>query len=401
MKKILYITFKPPYPDNSGYPIRALNIGRALSRKYEVDLLFLCDSSIPQRDLAALKNTFHRVIPFSFPRTRFIFGGVLGMMSQLPLQVEYYYNHVVREWVKEHYKKYDLLFASTIRTTQYIRGLKKKKVVDLIDDLSLSYGEFYPLAPIHWKIAFFIDWIRVKKYHRSILSRFDKIFLTSQFDADHLNIGLESPLDIVAVLPNGVREGLLNREADTESVGSARTDRGNSIVIFGSMNYLPNRDGAIFFAREIFPEIKKSFPDITLEIIGRHPPRELKKIANGSDIIVHGFVDNPYHTIKKSGIVVTPLRAGAGIPNKILEAMALKKANIVSPVAARGLSGEDGKHYIVAKNKKEWIDKTSILLKDAALREKLGNEAHNLIMEKYQWDIIGKKLLKEIDEVIA
>jgi len=398
MKKILYITFKSPYPDVSGYPIRALNIGKALARKYEVDLLFLSEDVVSRPDLRELHKHFHKVIPFYFPRTRFLFNGLLGFLSQRPLQVEYYYNHRVREWVKEHYRQYDLLFCSTIRTIEYVRGLKKKKAVDLIDDLTLSYGEFYPYAPLHWKIAYFIDWLRVKRYHRLVLSQFKKIFITSHFDANHLNSGLESPLSNITVLPNGVREELLFQSGDSPSF-SAGTVPAKTIVIFGSMNYLPNRDGALYFARDIFTELRQRFPSLELEIIGRHPPRDFKQMA-AQGVHAFGFVEDPYVHIRNAALVISPLRAGAGIPNKILEAMALKKANVISPVAARGLEGEDGTHYLVAKNKKEWIDKISTLLNDSSLRRHLGENAHGLVQGKYRWNTIGDRLLKEISQIL-
>lgn len=393
MQKILFLSYKPIFPAESGYPIRAFNIAKSLTKKYEVDLLFLTDETPHTRHIRELKTIFHKVFFFPFPKTRFIFNGLMGITSPLPLQVEYFYNHMVRDWVKEHYQNYDLLFCSTIRTMEYARGLEVRKVVDLIDDLTLAYGEFSPLAPPHLKIAYFVDWLRVKRYHRNILPQFERIFITSKFDADHLSLAFEEALENVTVLPNGARDELFESEESSSSEERA-------LVIFGTMDYLPNRDGALFFLREIFPDLKKNHPDLIIRIIGRNPPRSLSRYLKHG-VHVHGFVADPYPIIRNSQVVVTPVRAGAGISNKTLEAMALRRANVISPIVSRGIGGRDGEHYFVAKNKTEWIEKISAVLRDEALRRRMGESAHNLVRERYRWDTIGAKLEDEIKKVLA
>jgi len=94
------------------------------------------------------------------------------------------------------------------------------------------------------------------------------------------------------------------------------------------------------------------------------------------------------------------MRFGAGIQNKILEAMALRKAVVTTPVGAQGIEGEDGKHFVVADRPEEMAEKIMELLNDVEKRKVIGQNTRALIEEKYTWNIIGQKLLKEIEEAI-
>jgi glycosyltransferase involved in cell wall biosynthesis len=94
------------------------------------------------------------------------------------------------------------------------------------------------------------------------------------------------------------------------------------LLFVGGFNHHPNRDGLIWFIKNIFPIIKNKLPDIKLNVIGSNPTDEIKKLASDS-ILVHGFVSDEklkefYSTSK---LVIVPLRFGAGVKGKLLEAM--------------------------------------------------------------------------------
>jgi len=163
---------------------------------------------------------------------------------------------------------------------------------------------------------------------------------------------------------------------------------------------MPNIDAVTYFANEIFPLIIKNQHNLKFIIVGLNPTREVLKLGKRKNIEVTGFVDDPYEYLEKAKIVIAPLRFSAGIQNKILEAMALGKTVITTSKGARGISGEDGKHFVVADDEKEMSEKILALINDELKRKEIGNDARELIKRKYRWDIISKNLYKEIDEVL-
>jgi len=96
------------------------------------------------------------------------------------------------------------------------------------------------------------------------------------------------------------------------------------------------------------------------------------------------------------------LRFGAGIQNKVLEAMALGKAVITSEIGRRGIKiAKEGIHFETAdlQDSGLWARKVIELILNLKKREEIGERAKRLIRENYRWGKIGEKLLEEIQEI--
>lgn len=179
-----------------------------------------------------------------------------------------------------------------------------------------------------------------------------------------------------------------------------------AVAFFGKMNYQPNVDAVLFFVKEIMPRAKKmtktmadyDYDKVKFYVVGTNPARKVRRLA-GKDIVVTGYLENPYKVLLKSSLVVLPLRFGAGIQNKVLEAMALGKAVLTSPIGAKGIpDAKNGIHLEVEdpNDPCKFAKKLINLLFDPKKRRDLGKNARDLIIKNYSWEKIGKVLLKEI-----
>ena len=166
------------------------------------------------------------------------------------------------------------------------------------------------------------------------------------------------------------------------------------------MDTLPNRDAAIYFAKEVFPLLRKKNRNLKFIIVGARPSKEVLRLEGITGIRVTGFVEDPYNFLDSCKVFVVPLRFGAGVQNKLLEAMALRKPVVTTSLAAKAIKGKDGKHFLVADNPVEMANRILGLLEDKEKRESLGQEARALIEREYTWRTVGQKLLREIDRVI-
>ena len=89
------------------------------------------------------------------------------------------------------------------------------------------------------------------------------------------------------------------------------------------MDYHPNIDGARWFAREVFPEIRRRRPGAEFLIVGNRPVREVLELAKGVGVVVTGGVEDVRPYIAQACAVVAPLQLARGIQNKVLEGLAL------------------------------------------------------------------------------
>ncbi len=157
------------------------------------------------------------------------------------------------------------------------------------------------------------------------------------------------------------------------------------------MGYYPNIDAAKYFAREVFPEVKKRFPDVILRIAGQNPVKEIEALRSES-IVVTGFVKSLKDEYAQSSVAVSPVRVGAGTMNKVLEPMAMGVPVVMSEVGFRGLGAIPGKDLMLARNTGEFTDAISKLLSDAELRKKIGESGKDLVTGRYSWDRISETL---------
>lgn len=395
MKKILILSFRAPYPPFDGFRIRAWNISKILSEKYQVDLLAMNEGKITDEHLKEMEKVFNKAIIFPFHPIRFKINALKGLLSKDPLQARYYYFRKVQKWIDKHYANYDLIFCFHIRMAKYLRKLSDKpKVIDFIDATSINYREAQEKAKGVWKCIYPIENRRALAYELQMLRKFDKAFIASPFDKIYLDENVGHPNDNLIVIPNGVKEELF-----------ARTNRFEEkeedwLVFLGKMDYAPNVDAVAYFAKEIFPLVRTK-ANVKFFIVGTSPAKEVLKLQKIDGIEVTGFVEDPYEYLERAKIVVAPLRFSAGSQYKILEAMALRKCVITTSKGARGIAGEDGKHFVVADNKEEMTAKILELLSDEPKRREIGENARQLVETKYQWNVIREKLLSEIDKMLS
>ena len=100
----------------------------------------------------------------------------------------------------------------------------------------------------------------------------------------------------------------------------------------------PNADAVKWFVQDIFPKILEKHPDIVFYIMGSNPPEDILAM-NSEHIVVKGFVTDEEleDFYRKCRLDVVPLRYGAGMKGKVIEAMYNKIPLITTPIGAEGL----------------------------------------------------------------
>jgi len=391
MKKILVLYSRIPYPLIGGDRIRVYYTGKTLSRRHKVDLVCLNEGKVRKEYMEKLKEIFNEVIVFPYSPYRFRWNAFAGVVSKKPLQVHYYRFKKMQKWINNNYRNYDLVFANHIRTVEYLKKIDCPKIVDLHDAISMNYIEAARRVTGLWRAIYWMEKGRVLPYEVKTVNEFARSFIVSDIDRDYL-IQQGAAQEKIITIPVAVKDEVINR--------SSQAKEEDQIVFFAKMDTLPNRDAAIYFAKEVFPLLRKKNRSLKFIIMGARPPKEVLRLEGIAGIRVTGFVEDPYNFLDSCKVFVVPLRFGAGVQNKLLEAMALRKPVVTTSLAAKAIKGKDGKHFLVADGPVEMANRILGLLEDKEKRESLGEEARALIEREYTWRTVGQKLLREIDRVI-
>src|SRR5260370_28512842 len=136
------------------------------------------------------------------------------------------------------------------------------------------------------------------------------------------------PAARIYILPNVV---------DVRSYCPAYEDDGRSVLYVGAMDWFPNRDAVDYFAEEILPRLRRKVPHLHFTVAGRNPSQKMRERYHGSPgVTLTGSVAEIRPIIANAAVCVVPLRIGRGTRLKILEAAAMGKAIVSSPLAAEG-----------------------------------------------------------------
>ena len=116
------------------------------------------------------------------------------------------------------------------------------------------------------------------------------------------------------------------------------------LVYFGAMSRPENYGAALSFIRHCWPELHREFPDLSFCILGARPHECLMEYQGRDNIIVTGFVEDPYRYLGKALMTVAPITLGAGIKVKVLESLMVGTPVVAFPAGAEGinLKREDG-----------------------------------------------------------
>lgn len=402
MKKILMISCRLPWPEyKGGYNRRVLNFAKILSKKYYLDLVTTIGFK-EKIDLVELKkaNIFKNISCFYNSRINEYKNSFLALFSEVPLQTKYYFSKKMKDWILKNYKNYDLLYFNLIRTVPYVKDLPKlPKVIDLIDAISFHYEIAKDWTRnIFWKKVYKIEVDRLKNYERKIIEEkfFNKYFISSNNDKKIIEKSLKQEIKDLIVIPSGVNENLFKNNKYTK--------KEEAIAFLGKMDYQPNIDAVCWFGKNVFPFLKEKYPNLKFYIIGINPSFRVKRLKKIKGIKVTGYIKEIYNFLRKMKLMVVPLRFGAGIQNKILEAIAVGLPVVSSEIGVRGIDGLDRKYIEVIKENDPlvWRKKMLEILSKNNLEKilKRGKDAQKFIKENYSWGKIERKLLTEIEKVI-
>ena len=236
------------------------------------------------------------------------------------------------------------------------------------------------------------QWRRMLRFEGRTVARFDRVLAVSDVDRETLQRLYGDRLTApVSVIPTGVdTKYFAPREAGAEA--------SRRIVFTGSMDWLPNADGVVFFCREILPLIRRAEPDATFTIVGRSPTPAVRRLAEDEGIEVTGRVEDVRPYLQNAAVYVVPLRIGGGTRLKIFEAMAAGRAVVSTTIGAEGLPTEKGRHLLLADTPQDFADAVITLLRDPSMRDAIETQGRALVTERYDWSAAARHLEAAIAE---
>jgi glycosyltransferase involved in cell wall biosynthesis len=260
-----------------------------------------------------------------------------------------------------------------------------KQVIKILDAHNVEYDNFRRMSlnahtPLR-KLHYLSEYKKVYREEIEACRKSDAVFVTSGRDKQILDT--DTPEVSKYVIPNGVDASYFTP--------STEASEPFSMVFTGSMSYIPNSDGMLYFLDNIFPLILNKAPEAKVYIVGSNPPERLTKRAS-RNVIITGFVEDVRPFVRKATIHIIPLRMGSGTRLKVLEALAMKKPIVTTSIGCEGIQVTNNETAIIADEPAAFADGVLKLFHDNALRNKFINNGFELMNTSYEWSVIGAEV---------
>jgi polysaccharide biosynthesis protein PslH len=293
--------------------------------------------------------------------------------------------------------KFDIVFYESLFALGLYGGIIKKEISSfhLYDAHNVDSVLWSRLA-IEQKSKKFEKYTKeAQSLEKSLYTRVDAYFCCSDIDKEKLR-QLNRNLLSGTVIPNGV-------DLKTKPFDDRQDKFLNKELIFcGSLDYLPNKEGLLWFFKEILPLIKKSFPAIKLTVVGNSVDSGVfQEMKDNPSINFIGKVKSVVPYYKVSGIAIIPLLTGSGTRLKILEAMSMGNPVVSTTVGAEGIDYIYDKHLLIGDTPEQFAEKIIWLLSDEQKFNDNRISALELVSQKYDWQLIGKSLISYIEKFLS
>ena len=163
-----------------------------------------------------------------------------------------------------------------------------------------------------------------------------------------------------------------------------------SIMFLGKMDYEPNVTAVTYFVKYIYPELKNRFKELTFQIVGAKPAAEIQEFGKIDGIEITGFVESTESYFQNAAVVIAPMLSGAGVQNKIIQAMSYGCCVATTTIGAEGLDLK-GDEVAILNSAEDWIEGLEKLLKDKTLRATMGHNARVTIKRTLSKEVIYKQ----------
>jgi sugar transferase (PEP-CTERM/EpsH1 system associated) len=247
-------------------------------------------------------------------------------------------------------------------------------VVDLVDVDSQKWLDYAAASsgPRAW--LYRLEGNRLRCLERDLPAVARAVTLVGEAETE-LYRGLCRP-GVVRTVTNGV---------DLDYFRPAEAVREPICVFVGALDYRPNVDGVEWFCQEVWPSIVRQEPRAKIQLVGRRPVPVVVRLGKLPGIEVVGQVPDVRPYVAGAAVAVVPLRIARGVQNKVLEALAMARATIVSPLARQGLAARPGIELREAATPEDWVREVLELFSNTELRHALGAAGRKYVEENHQW----------------
>jgi len=390
---LLFVTPGFVFPLVGGQSIRTCNFLRELrALGVSVTVVTIVEPGSNGQFLRVMEEFGCRVIPVPMNPDRVMTTAekIALRLQSTPATICRYHDPAMLLAVRQVLREgtFNAVLCDQLHMAQYCHDIPLPKILNTDDPLFIQLRREAKVCASRAKaLSMRLEAAKYERYERRMFAAFDHVLFVSAADRKQVEdtLGCRN----IEIIPQGVDTSFFTPDGP----GLLPAPRDPVIAITGTMNYAPNAAAAVYFVREVLPILRRTHPHVGCAVVGAYPSDEVKALARDhAGVVVTGFVDDIRPYLRSAAVYVSPAISGTGIKNKVLQAMAMEKGIVATPLSMDGIpQAVNGESVLVAEGAEAIARAVARLLDDPAEAARLGANARRCIVEHYSWRaIIGR-----------
>ena len=172
----------------------------------------------------------------------------------------------------------------------------------------------------------------------------------------------------------------------------------NNFMTIGNLLHGPNVDSVLYLKKEIWPLIKKQLPQAQLYIYGNYAPQHILELHNQKQgFYIMGWADSVAHVMQKARVCLAPLRFGAGLKGKLLDAMLYGTPGVTTSIGAEGMYGDLLTPGVIADTPEAFAELSVAIYSDKIKWQQNAQRGVEIIKARYNGKAIAKDFMTRLD----
>ena len=240
-------------------------------------------------------------------------------------------------------------------------------------------------------------WLQNDMTKREMASiyRCDLSLIISFYEMQLLTDSIKMDKDILVHLPF-----LLDKIDVSISKSWKAFEQRKDIICIGNGKHAPNIDAIVWLKKKIWPSLRKRLPKAELHIYGAYFPEHIKQMHNEKEgFLIKGWTSDLQNVFQNTRLNLAPLRFGAGIKGKLIDAMQSGTPSVTTSIGAEGMHANLDWSGRITYGVKDFVEATVTMYNDDTQWKQAQQNGIYIINELYDKEALGKQLSSKIENV--
>ena len=232
----------------------------------------------------------------------------------------------------------------------------------------------------------------IAKREIAAILRCDLSLIISSYEMSLLN-------DVFKIEPSLLHHLPFMVDLNTLPTSTKTFEQRQHFMTIGNFRHAPNWD-AVLYLQQIWPLIRKQLPKAELHIYGSYPPPKATALNNPkSGFLIKGWADNAFEVMQSARVCLAPLRFGAGIKGKLLEAMIMQTPSVTTNIGSEGMHNELPWPGKIANTTEDFANAAVEMYNNQSEFEQAQQDGNTLLNTLYDKAQLSAALIQKVDSI--